>query len=319
MNGGHVARLVRFAGKALIFALAFALAVFGPTRVRTAEAQGVDNITGTVRDSNNDPVQGVRVGIYALGQSLQQTNASGNYTIPNVAHSSGPYDVQLLAPCMKDQSKRIVVNGPEVVNFTIPTGNDAGAGYQCARSTFPYVNGSTVLGLTGDDNAEAVALPFSFSFFGSSYATAYVSTNGFLNFTGLDDSFGNSSLPSNNGHNNAVYPFWDDFFVDASASIRTTTGGVSPNRFFVVEWFNVIFLDEPDFRRVTFEVVLFESGGRIVLNYRDISIGASETRERGSSATVGIENAAGTAALQRSFNQPFLDNGYAIEFAPAPK
>ena len=315
-----MARLVRLFARAFVFVLAFMLAVFGPTRVRSVEAQGVDSITGTVRDSNNDPVPGVRVGIFALERPLVQTNASGNYTIANVPHAQGPYDVQLLAPCNKDQSKRIVVNGPEVVNFTIPAAADVGGGYRCSLSTFPYVESATVVPeLTGDDASTGVVLPFSFPFMGSSFGTVYVSTNGSLNFLAANSDFINTSLPSGSAPNDAIYPFWDDLVVDASASVRTAIGGVAPNRFFVIEWLNVTFTAPDSGRRLDFEAVLFESGGRIVLNYRDIATNTSFERERGLSATVGIENLEGTAGIQRSFNQPFLDNGYAIEFAPVPK
>ena len=72
-------------------------------------------------------------------------------------------------------------------------------------------------------------------------------------------------------------------------------------------------------RRLDFEAVLLENGGQIVFNYKNIATDTSFERERGLSATVGLENLEGSAGIQRSFNQPRLDNGLAIEFAPAPK
>ena len=62
--------------------------------------------------------------------------------------------------CRKDQSKPIVVNAAKVVNFTIPAGDDKGGGYKCSLSTFPYIDGTTVLSLTGDDESTAVVMPF---------------------------------------------------------------------------------------------------------------------------------------------------------------
>ena len=56
-----------------------------------------------------------------------------------------------------------------------------------------------------------------------------------------------------------------------------------------------------------------------MFQYKDISLVTTNLRERGTSATVGIENESGTAALGRSYNQPYLDNGLAIQFVPAPK
>jgi carboxypeptidase family protein len=319
--GTRIRSLGRFVAKAMIVGLAFTLSLFGPVSIRVVEAQGVDSVSGRVTNSNGDPVAGLRVGIYALERPFVQTNANGNYTIANVPHADGPYEVQLLAPCKKDQSKRILVNGPEVVNFTIPAATDTGGRYRCSLSTFPYIDGTTVLPLTGDDQSTPVVLPFSFPFMGTSpgFGTVHVSTNGSLNFLAANSEFRNTPLPSSTAPNDAIYPFWDDLLVDANATVRTATGGVSPNRFFVIEWLNVTFNLPDTGRRLDFEAVLFESSGRIVLNYRDIATDTSFERERGLSATVGIENLEGTAALQRSFNQPFLDNGLAFEFAPASK
>jgi hypothetical protein len=146
-----------------------------------------------------------------------------------------------------------------------------------------------------------------------------------LNFVGgPSNTASNGPLPDSTSSrpNAAIYAFWDDLIVDApNASVRTTTGGVAPNRFFVIEWVNArFFFDDPaeNIRRVSFEIVLFENG-HIVLQYKDISTNSKDLRERGSSATVGIENQAGTAAVQRLFDQPLLDNGLGIEFAPASK
>ncbi|MFB6398682.1 carboxypeptidase-like regulatory domain-containing protein, partial [Polymorphospora sp. 2-325] len=55
--------------------------------------------------------------------------------------------------------------------------------------------------------------------------------------------------------------------------------------------------------------------GEIVFNYE--SLAPSKTRERGDSATVGIENHAGTQAVQHSFNEPALADNTAIIFTPS--
>ena len=59
--------------------------------------------------------------------------------------------------------------------------------------------------------------------------------------------------------------------------------------------------------------VLYETG-RILFQYRRLNT----DRDRGNSATVGIENAAGTDALQFSFNAASLANGQAILFKHLP-
>src|SRR5262249_22781327 len=47
-----------------------------------------------------------------------------------------------------------------------------------------------------DDSTTRIALPFRFSFYGRSYDSVYVCTNGFLSFEGRDSSFVNVDLPS---------------------------------------------------------------------------------------------------------------------------
>jgi hypothetical protein len=317
--GTRIRSLGRFVAKALIVGLAFALSLFGPVSIRGVVAQGTGSVSGTVRDSNGDPVAGVRVGIYAMGDftPFVATNGSGAYTLPGVPHSGSPYDVQLLAPCTRDQSKRVVVNGAETVNFTIPL-QGTQAGYTCGLSGVPYVNGVNPLTFVNtDDGSTPVNLPFAFPFFGVNRTTAHVSTNGFLNFLAANTSNVNRALPDADTPNAAIYPFWDDLNVDGGAQVRTVSGGVFPDRFFVIEWLNVTFFNDPA-HRMSAEVVLFENG-RIVFNYKNIDSSPEDIRTRGMTATVGIENNNGTAAFQRLFNQPFLDNGLAFEFAPASK
>ena len=56
------------------------------------------------------------------------------------------------------------------------------------------------------------------------------------------------AIPSTGGEaaaNLAVYPFWEDFIVDGSASVRTATTGTAPNRKFIVEWRNIVFYRDP--------------------------------------------------------------------------
>ncbi len=294
--------LGRRLGQAAAVTFGFLLVFVAPYQVRVVEAQGVGQISGRVTDSNGEPVTGLRVGVYALERSFVETARDGTYTVPSVPHASGPYQVQLLAPCQRDQSRAVIVNGTEVVNFTVSAADERGVGLRCHRGFFRYIEATNVLPLSGDDQSTAVALPFSFSFSGQSFSTVFVSTNGFVNFVGHASQFNNTPLPSSSAPNAAIYPFWDDLVVDASASVRTETfPGV-----FVIEWRNVRFIDDLD-RRLDFELWLASSGGVHML-YRNIDVAMQSQRERGLSATVGVESIDGTNGLQRSFNQPLIEN-----------
>jgi len=114
--------------------------------------------------------------------------------------------------------------------------------------------------------------------------------------------------------NATIYPFWDDLYVDTGSAVPspgvfTASLGVTPNRQFVIEWRNVRFFDYGG--RIDFDVILNENGD-IQTMYRNIAAG--DGREMGNSATIGIENAAGTDALQYAFNEGVLSDGEAIRY-----
>src|SRR5205085_337576 len=112
----------------------------------------------------------------------------------------------------------------------------------------------------------------------------------------------------------AIYPLWDDLFVDVGGSVRTELVGSAPDRQFVVEWRDVQFLGDST-QTLRLEVVLHEDG-RIRTQYFTADPG---TLRRGTSATVGIENADGSVAFQYSFSTPSLSSGRAVlyDFPPS--
>lgn len=80
----------------------------------------------------------------------------------------------------------------------------------------------------------------------------------------------------------------------------------------MVEWRNVYSYEDPN-TRVSFEVIFDESGGGITFAYSDSD---GTYLELGGGATVGIENADGSIALQYTYRQPVLRQGYSLRFTP---
>jgi N-acetylneuraminic acid mutarotase len=255
-------------------------------------------VSGHVRDTDNNPLANATVTILGTPIPSATTDATGAYSIPGVPE--GEYDVRAAAGgCNTPQTQHLVVDGDETLDFALPQRHD-NFGYFCQVVTPSYIEGDTQLSLSGDDNSIQVNLPFAFDFYGQTYNTTYVCTNGHLTFlttVGFCPFF-NSSIPSAGTPNAAIYPFWDDLFLDASSTAWTKTIGSAPNRQFVIEWRNARFFGDLT-RRIDVEVVLYENG-RILTQYRNI---AADSREQGNSATIGIENAAGNDALQYSFNE----------------
>lgn len=268
-------------------------------------------VTGVV-SSASGPVANATVTINGTPIPPTTSAADGSYSFASVPF--GTYTVTATAGgCFGSVTVDLVVDGNETLNITIPQRGDS-FGYTCVIEGAGYVEASNVLPLTGDDAATGVDLPFSFNHYGTSYSRAFVSTNGHINFLASSTSFSNVGIPATGVPNAAIYPLWDDLnVISGSGSVRTETIGTAPNRSFVIEWRNVAFFGSSSLT-VDFEAQLNEDGS-VLLSYRNLG---TDPRELGNSATVGIENASGTVALQYSLNTAALSNTQSIRFVPPP-
>jgi hypothetical protein len=145
----------------------------------------------------------------------------------------------------------------------------------------------------GDDEVAQVQLDQTYSFYGDSFDSVYVSTNGNLNFAGSTD-FNNVSFPS--GTSGAmIAPLWDDLTLFQNSRIIEQQGdgyfGITWNA--MSTWFDLQ-------QRHTFQVLVFNKSlnlsgfdfqaGDIVFAYGPM--GSSLNFD--DSATVGLNNSDGT-------------------------
>jgi subtilisin family serine protease len=270
------------------------------------------SLSGYVRDQYLQPIANATVTILGTPIPPAITDAMGYYFFPSVP--AGTYNVSAAAGrCNNAQTLPLVLSGNVTdFNFALPLRTDA-FGYFCQVQPPAYIEANTILPLTGDDSYLQISLPFNFSLYGSSYGSAFVCTNGYMNFLAGNCLFSNSAIPSTAAPNGAIYPFWDDLYVDASVSSVRTELLSNPNRF-VIEWRNVRPFGDTT-RRFDFEVVLYE-GGQILIQYRNI---ANDGREKGNSATLGIENETGTVAFQYSYNEAVIaDPEFAVMYRLPP-
>ncbi|MEV4621277.1 PQQ-dependent sugar dehydrogenase [Asanoa sp. NPDC049573] len=269
-------------------------------------------ISGVV-SANGNPLGGATLTLSPGGRTA---TSAGNGSYQFTAVAPGAYTVAGTAPGGFTGSAPVTVTagGAHTVNLTL-TGPPPGSGdYTKTTQARPYVSTAdgTVLPLTGDDAVAQISLPFGFEFYGQQQTTAWVSTNGVLSFVNPGGATpDNTAIPATGLPNAAIYPYWDDLVQRSGSAIRTKVVGSAPNRQFVIDWFNTGMYGSSS-ARISAQVVLAENG-EIALNYADL---ATTARERGDSATVGIEDAAGLAAVQHSFNQGVLTNGEAIVFTP---
>ena len=267
-------------------------------------------LSGHVRDDQGAGLANVKVTIVGSPLAPATTGPDGSYSFAAVYE--GEYDVRVdTNGCLAGQTLHVLINADTTLDFAVTPRQDS-FGYSCRAASYSFIDANTVLSLTGDDSSVAVALPFPFTFYGQAYSTAYVSTNGLVNFLAANTSYSNTSIPSTSTPNAAIYALWDDLYVDSGVgSVRTELVGTAPNRSFVIEWRTVQFLGSST-PLVGFEMVLSENG-QVALQY---AIVGSSGLAQGNSATIGIENSSGTVALQYSYNQAVLSDGQAIAFLP---
>ncbi|MFD0476828.1 S8 family serine peptidase [Nonomuraea thailandensis] len=235
------------------------------------------------------------------------TDASGRYSM-TLPHGSYELAVTPSSRCSSAATAPVTVAGDVTRDIELPLRGD-NFGYTCRSGAQEYVAGAEKLALTGDDEAQQVTLPFPVPFYGTGHTRAWIGTNGFVTFAADRVTTGsNSRLPASGTPNNAVYPYWDDLIVDGQAGIHTAVTGTAPHRVFVVEWRNVTFYNEGA-QRVSFSALLGEDGS-IAFRYKDIE----SERDRGGSATIGVENAAGNDALLYSYEEPVLATGQGLTF-----
>lgn len=157
---------------------------------------------------------------------------------------------------------------------------------------------------------------FSFNYYGNPYTQFYVSSNGFISFGSGSDDPGEDPVPAAGTPNNIIAPFWDDLVIDNSGNILYTTIGAAGNRFTIIQFRNMGFYSGPVYMG-TFSVILYETSNKIQFQYRNIVLPESSTAH-GASATIGIENAAGSAGTQYTYhNASAIAPAKAIQFTPA--
>jgi hypothetical protein len=156
---------------------------------------------------------------------------------------------------------------------------------------FPYedITATGTLAVTAsscNDCGENVLLPFPMRFFGATFSSVAINSNGLLTFGGPNGNPNNVAIPNSAAPNLMICGAWDDLDTTTQGRIFFE-GRTNPNRF-IVEWDNVPQRGQADSNN--FQIVLFENGS-IEFRY------AAMTPQPAGDVTVGVENAAGTIGL----------------------
>lgn len=146
-------------------------------------------VTGRVITLSNQPVDGATVSAFGQGAV---TASDGSFSIANVPTSLGPISVTASAVLGGQQ-----LNGISRAVAPAPGGivNVGNVLLQPAHLETEIGNLITFAGPSFDDRSAAVALPFSFTYYGVTYTQVFVGTNGYLTFGSGSTAF--NEIPTN--------------------------------------------------------------------------------------------------------------------------
>ncbi len=150
----------------------------------------------------------------------------------------------------------------------------------------------TALTLSDDQLSSPISLPFPFTFYGVSYSQLTVSSNGYLSFTNDTNGCCSGLNPPNAAIPNGWVGFhWNDMWPPGTGGrVAWATGGVAPNRYFVVEFNAVAHCCTNGSNPASAQAWLYEGSTEIVFQINTATADGSNT-------TIGIENQDGTAGL----------------------
>lgn len=325
-TGAYSVRLLTGTYDVRVTAFGFQVAVITGVAI-TADTIAEQNVTlsaaprytvsGLVRTVEGIAVPGAKVTVVGTPLAPVVADGAGRYSVPNVP--KGEYDLAASSNdgCLGSGTGHAVVASNATANIKLPRRSD-GFGYFCREIPSQYVPGEDVLSLSGSGVQTSVALPFTFNLYGRDYTALNVTSSGFLNFLPIgwvpfDNYVG---IPAAGEPDAAVFPFWDALELGPAASVRTKALGSAPNREFVVEWRGVTVAG--DFgspgAEVSFEVILSENG-EMRMNYQSAE---GSDIAKGGSATIGLEDEAGSTGFQYSFNRPVLRSGQSVLYSFPP-
>ncbi len=164
----------------------------------------------------------------------------------------------------------------------------------------PTLGGPGTLFTLADNQVRNTALPFTFKYYGQTFTTISICSNGFVALGATTEStYRSGPIPGPEGPPNMVAAFWADLDPTAAGSGKVYTYADQANGRFIVEFSGVEFWDIADLGQPqTFEFILYDpvthptptGDGEIVVQYALVN--APET------CVAGIEDGTETIGLE---------------------
>lgn len=201
------------------------------------------------------------------------------------------------------------MGGPDAFGYRWIDSDEAGG------PTFNWIEINSIgnlLSITDDGNVGPFAIGFPFEFYGVTFDSFRVASNGFATFTSTSGTLTNDTIPSPPEPNNLLALMWDD--------LRSAYGGGAGNIYYhsnserlVIEYDHVIRYGQTTCP-YTMEIVLYPNG-KIIYQYKQMGDGTCTYLNQ---STIGIENGTGTDGLEVVFNANYVHDNMAIRFSAAP-
>uniref|UniRef100_UPI000A9B5DF0 Ig-like domain-containing protein n=1 Tax=Methylomonas koyamae TaxID=702114 RepID=UPI000A9B5DF0 len=144
-----------------------------------------------------------------------------------------------------------------------------------AQAGSSFANVGTKLNLRQSDYATTYTIPFAFPFYGKTYTTAYINSNGFIQFGSSTNAYnGNNSNTLDGLINNVrIAPLWDNLSTSVADTSRDVYVDATVANQLTVRWAAVV---EGTNNPVNFSVTLF-SDGRFRFDYGPSASGLTPT------------------------------------------
>jgi hypothetical protein len=166
--------------------------------------------------------------------------------------------------------------------------------------------------LGDDENVGPFNLGFDVEFYGNTFSTIRVCSNGFLSFTSTSTAYDNRPIPSISPPNNLLAAFWEDLAPQNGGQVYVKQD-TDPygNLRFIVSYDGVpYYFDQGS---LFFQVIIYEDGN-IFYQYLSMDDGDHGNDD----STVGIENSDGSIGTEYLYNIDAIHDEMAIYFGLTP-
>ncbi|MES2701392.1 MAG: Ig-like domain-containing protein [Bacteroidota bacterium] len=215
-----------------------------------------------------------------------------SYTLSTGCRATKAVQVNFAPPLTAAASPAFICSG----NTSTITATSAVTNYTVFSAPYDSLNftpiGTIVGGVTPltsgslDDGWYTIAMPFDFKYYGTTYSTMHLSTNGYVNFGVGSTLHGAASVPGTSNPPNGVMMTYRDLTMTGGTIVYGTTG-TAPNRKFVIDISQRNLAVSP---QNTGQIIFYENANQIDIMVTSVPVATNTTSlgVQNGDATVGV-------------------------------